>query len=65
MPLTCEKDLKVELLSIMKSESLSGVFGIHGLFDEFKIVGEESIFGGGALDDDKHRHLSYSDPSQV
>ena len=47
MPLTCEKDLKVELLSSMKSESLSGVFGIHGLFDEFKIVGEESIFGGG------------------
>ena len=26
--------------------NLSGVFGIHGLFDEFKIVGEESIFGG-------------------
>ena len=25
---------------------LSGVFGVHGLFDEFKIVGEESIFGG-------------------
>ena len=25
---------------------LRGVFGIHGLFDEFKIVGEESIFGG-------------------
>ena len=25
---------------------LSGAFGIHGLFDEFKIVGEESIFGG-------------------
>jgi len=25
---------------------LSGVFGIHGLWDEFKIVGEESIFGG-------------------
>ena len=26
--------------------NLRGVFGIHGLFDEFKIVGEESIFGG-------------------
>jgi iron complex outermembrane receptor protein len=26
--------------------NLSGVFGIHALFDEFKIVGEESIFGG-------------------
>ena len=26
--------------------NLSGALGIHGLFDEFKIVGEESIFGG-------------------
>lgn len=26
--------------------NLSGVFGVHGLFDEFKIVGEESILGG-------------------
>ena len=26
--------------------NLSGVLGIHGLFDEFKIEGEESIFGG-------------------
>ncbi|MDG1139627.1 MAG: TonB-dependent receptor [Opitutales bacterium] len=26
--------------------NLRGVFGIHGLFDEFKIVGDESIFGG-------------------
>ena len=25
---------------------LSGVIGFHGLLDEFKIVGEESIFGG-------------------
>ena len=25
---------------------LSGVFGIHGIFDEFKIAGEESILGG-------------------
>ena len=27
---------------------LRGVFGLHGIFDEFKIVGEESIFGGGS-----------------
>jgi iron complex outermembrane receptor protein len=49
--------------------NLSGVFGIHGLFDEFKIVGEESIFGGlsrswhdnnvSDLTDD----TNYSDPS--
>ena len=26
--------------------NLSGVFGVHGLFDELKIMGEESIFGG-------------------
>ena len=26
--------------------NIRGVFGIHSLFDEFKIVGEESIFGG-------------------
>jgi iron complex outermembrane receptor protein len=25
---------------------LEGVFGVHGLFDEFKIVGDESILGG-------------------
>ena len=25
---------------------LNGVIGFHGLIDEFKIVGEESIFGG-------------------
>ena len=29
---------------------LSGVFGVHGLFDEFKIVGEESILGGALKD---------------
>jgi len=29
---------------------LSGVFGVHGLFDEFKIVGEESILGGSLQD---------------
>ena len=48
---------------------LRGVFGIHGLFDEFKIVGEESIFGGlsrswndqntSTFSDD----TNYSDPS--
>ena len=32
--------------------NLSGVFGIHGLFDEFKIVGEESIFGGASGQND-------------
>jgi len=32
--------------------SLSGVFGIHALFDEFKIVGEESIFGGASGQND-------------
>ena len=26
--------------------NLNGVFGVHGIFDEFKIVGEESILGG-------------------
>jgi iron complex outermembrane receptor protein len=33
--------------------NLSGVFGIHGLFDEFKIVGEESIFGGASGQNDE------------
>ena len=47
---------------------LSGVFGIHGLFDEFKIVGEESIFGGlsRSWDDDNTSATydnNYSDPS--
>ena len=32
--------------------NLSGVFGVHGLFDEFKIVGEESIFGGASGQND-------------
>ena len=32
--------------------NLNGVFGIHGLFDEFKIVGEESIFGGASGQND-------------
>ena len=32
--------------------NLSGVFGIHGLFDEFNIVGEESIFGGASGQND-------------
>ena len=44
MQLIFEKDLKVKLLLSMKSEIFVGVFGLHGLFDEFKIVGEESIF---------------------
>ena len=49
--------------------NLSGVFGIHGLFDEFKIVGEESIFGGLSrswLDNnvsDLTDDTNYSDPS--
>jgi iron complex outermembrane receptor protein len=33
--------------------NLSGVFGIHSLFDEFKIVGEESIFGGASGQNDE------------
>jgi iron complex outermembrane receptor protein len=48
--------------------NLRGVFGIHGLFDEFKIVGEESIFGGlsRSWDDDNTSATydnNYSDPS--
>jgi iron complex outermembrane receptor protein len=39
--------------------NLRGVFGIHGLFDEFKIVGEESIFGGSS----KVWDLNKSDPA--
>jgi iron complex outermembrane receptor protein len=27
-------------------DDLNGAFGLHGLFDDFKIVGEESILGG-------------------
>ena len=47
---------------------LSGVFGIHGLFDEFKIVGEESIFGGLSRSWDDNLtsptyDQNYSDPS--
>lgn len=33
---------------------LSGVFGIHGIFDEFKIEGEESILGGLSKDDNNN-----------
>ena len=32
----------------------SGVFGIHGIFDEFKIEGEESILGGLSKDDNNN-----------
>ena len=40
-----------------------GVFGIHGLFDEFKIEGEESILGG--LSRTWSDPLPYSDPLAV
>ena len=33
---------------------LRGVFGIHGVFDEFKIEGEESILGGLSKDDNNN-----------
>ena len=32
----------------------SGVFGVHGIFDEFKIDGEESILGGLSKDDNNN-----------
>ena len=38
---------------------LSGIFGIQGVFDEFKIEGEESIFGGNSKDEN---NASISDP---
>ena len=41
---------------------LNGVFGIHGLFDEFKIVGEESIFGGSSNSNDA---ISSEDSSKI
>ncbi len=42
--------------------NLNGVFGIHGLFDEFKIVGEESIFGGASGQNDA---ISSEDSSKI
>ncbi|MDA7791252.1 TonB-dependent receptor [Opitutales bacterium] len=33
---------------------LRGVFGVHGVFDEFKIEGEESILGGLSKDDNNN-----------
>ena len=48
--------------------NLRGVFGIHGLSDEFKIVGEDSIFGGLSRSWDDNissptYDQNYSDPS--
>ena len=41
---------------------LKGAFGIHGLFDEFKIVGKESIFGGSSNTNDA---ISSEDSSKI
>lgn len=44
---------------------LRGVFGIHGLFDEFKIVGEESIFGGLSKPTANNPAISSEDSSKM
>jgi len=41
---------------------LKGAFGIHGVFDEFKIVGEESLFGGSSNTNDA---ISSEDSSEI
>ena len=50
--------------------NFDGVFGMHGVFDEFKIVGEESILGGYSKDnlgndDPQNPAISSEDSSRI